>query len=201
MYFYSNSSYTPGNLLSSWTLLMMAIGPNSVRYTPLIDNPQRTFLFDFEDWWNEIIFDDLTSKFSRKDIILFVANQDGGAHVDSDLSSSFAELTKHNSLGWSNGMGNAPDNNPAYQAIRAIASELIITLDIDRKTLNQQLPQKDRCFEMRLVDSNGRRYLWSSTDIVCSEEMMKIVNQDTRAARKLFVLVFDDNLKFEYVGS
>jgi len=38
--------------------------------------------------------------FTRKDIICFVANQDGGAHVDMKLDGKYAELRKLNSLGW-----------------------------------------------------------------------------------------------------
>lgn len=31
----------------------------------------------FNDWWNEIIFDDKKNKFTRRDIVTYVANQDG----------------------------------------------------------------------------------------------------------------------------
>ena len=57
----------------------------------------------FEDWWNEIIFDDTKNKFTRRDIITFVANQDGGAHVDDELHEKYAMLGKMNSLGWTDG--------------------------------------------------------------------------------------------------
>ena len=60
----------------------------------------------FNDWWNEIIFDDKKNKFTRHDIVTYVANQDGGAHVDSELDESYATLTKMNSLGWTDYNGN-----------------------------------------------------------------------------------------------
>lgn len=31
----------------------------------------------FNDWWNEINFDDKKNKFTRRDIVTYVANQDG----------------------------------------------------------------------------------------------------------------------------
>ena len=51
----------------------------------------------FNDWWNEINFDDKKNKFTRRDIVTYVANQDGGAHVDPELDESYATLTKMNS--------------------------------------------------------------------------------------------------------
>lgn len=56
--FYSSEElYTPSNLVSSWTLLHMEVGPKGVYYRPNYDS-SRTFFLRFEDWWNEIIFDD-----------------------------------------------------------------------------------------------------------------------------------------------
>jgi hypothetical protein len=69
-------------------------------------------------------FDDKKNKFTRRDIVTYVANQDGGAHVDPELDESYATLTKMNSLGWTDYNGNKPLNNPAYQAIRTIANEV-----------------------------------------------------------------------------
>ena len=48
---------------------------------------------------NEIIFDDKMFFISR-DVILSVANQDGGAHVDPILNESYSNITKRNSLGY-----------------------------------------------------------------------------------------------------
>ena len=36
-----------------------------------------------EEWWNEVIWKEANQDYSRKDIVLSAANQDGGAHVDS----------------------------------------------------------------------------------------------------------------------
>lgn len=125
----SGGLYTPSNLLSSWTLLKLKQDINGLSYEPLGLDNERTFYLCFDDWWNEIIFDDKKNLFTRKDVITFVANQDGGAHVDDSLGQKYAELVKHNSLGWSDGWGNAVSNNPVYNAIRQIAEEVIISYD------------------------------------------------------------------------
>lgn len=72
---------------------------NGLYYRPVSNTEGRSFFLKYEDWWNEIIFDDKKNVFSRKDIVCYVANQDGGAHVDSALKESYANLTKHTSLG------------------------------------------------------------------------------------------------------
>jgi hypothetical protein len=125
--------YTPSNLLSSWVLLEMEANNGGLYYKPLSATNSRTFFLGYEDWWNEIVFDDKKNVFTRKDIVCYVANQDGGAHVDPKLNEKYAELIKHNSLGWTDSLGNPVNNNPAYNAVRQIAKELIVSHNIFNK--------------------------------------------------------------------
>lgn len=71
-----------------------------------------------------------------------------------------------NSLGWSDSSGNAPINNPAYQAVRVIANEFLVSLELFKQGLKNRRKQKNRKFEMRIVDDEGRRYKWSETEII-----------------------------------
>lgn len=194
----SGGLYTPSNLLSSWTLLSMEIGPKGLYYLP-VKSSSRTFLLKFEDWWNEIIFDDKTNVFTRKDIVLFVANKDGGAHVDPVMKASFANLVKHNSLGWVDSLGSSPQNNPIYQAIRAIADEVIKSNDLSLLGMKNRYEQKGKKFEMRFINST-KRYKWSNTDIDTSEETTQIVEQHKVEPRKIYIQVFSDGSKKEYIG-
>lgn len=70
--------------------------------------------------------------FSRRDIVLAVANQDGGAHVDPELDEDYAALSKDNTLGWHFSVGGTetefPDN-PVPASIRQIAHEVLVTLE------------------------------------------------------------------------
>ena len=73
--FYSGGVlYTPSNLLTSWTLLSMELSPEGLKYKAELENPSRYFFMNFPDWWNEIIFDDHENRFTRKDIVTFIAN-------------------------------------------------------------------------------------------------------------------------------
>jgi len=54
----------------------------------------------FPKWWNKsVLKDNNKNSFTRRDIILALANTDGGAHVDPKLDSAYAELTRNNSVG------------------------------------------------------------------------------------------------------
>lgn len=199
--FYSSGGlYTPTNLLSSWVLLSMETTNVGIKYKAELEIPSRHFFMNFDDWWNEIIFDDRENKFTRKDIVTFVANQDGGAHVDPELNESYAKLTKMNSLGWTDRNGNPPTNNPAYQSIRVIANEVLISLNLFQRGLKIKRKQVDKQFEMRIVDNVGRRYKWSETEIQCSSETYQKVSKDRAEKRTLYINEYMDGTKVEYVG-
>jgi hypothetical protein len=86
----------------------------------------------FQEWWNEIVFvDDQKQKMSRRDLVLALANQDGGAHVDPKLNETYARLSRHNSMGWTNSDGTTATAIPSAEraAMRQIAHELLATLD------------------------------------------------------------------------
>jgi hypothetical protein len=206
VYFSSSYFYTPSNLLPTWTLLQVQSiiknGNFVLKYLPNLDFPignQRLFFMTFEDWWNEIIFDDKNNVFTRRDIVLFVANTDGGAHVDPDLKESFALLTKYNSLGISDLNGTQPQNNPIYQAIRVIAEEFLISVNDCLSGLKTRICYKERQFEMRFVDRN-RRYKWSTTEMNYSQKTMEIVSKHKVQSRKLYRQDFGNGKKVEYIG-
>lgn len=54
----------------------------------------------FNDWWNEIIFDDKKNKFTRRDIVTYVANQDGGAHAVSFRMDIFIMVRRGGAQKW-----------------------------------------------------------------------------------------------------
>lgn len=53
----------------------------------------------FIDWWTEpVLADRLGHEFSREDFVRYLADQDGGAHVDAELEESYKALTRLNSM-------------------------------------------------------------------------------------------------------
>lgn len=111
-------------------LLGIAFGESTTKgYVPHFDSmPAR--MVDFDEYWNEVIFiDQKKAEFTRKDIILFVANQDGGSHVDPGLDEKYAELSRKNSLGWKMGddVSWVDLKGAELASIRQIAHELLKT--------------------------------------------------------------------------
>lgn len=85
----------------------------------------------FVDWWNdEVLADDIGNSFSRKSLVLAVANQDGGSHFDATLDAAYAALTRDHSL---TRFQPAPGGDRAFKnvappSVRQIAFELERTL-------------------------------------------------------------------------
>lgn len=123
----------------------------SVGYTaPLGDLPVERVQppHAFVDWWNAGVLNDQKGHaFTRRDLVLTVADQDGGAHVDATLNEAYAQLTRENSLQHTWGrneeggigfmgfvigdapvIGEAPVNSIALAHVRQIAWETLDTL-------------------------------------------------------------------------
>jgi|MTBAKMStandDraft_1061839.scaffolds.fasta_scaffold12521_1 hypothetical protein len=100
----------------------------------------------FEQWWSEnVIFtcvkkehfgglvdkdtnlEEINYKYTRKALVLGMANRDGGAHIDSELEEEYKTFTKDHGLGLVNVTPNGEEKfaTPVeYAAIRQIAFEL-----------------------------------------------------------------------------
>jgi hypothetical protein len=73
------------------------------RYVPPLGDlsPERRHSpTTFTDWWRRaFLTDNQGHSFARKDLVLALANKDGGAHVDSSLTPEYGALTREGSLG------------------------------------------------------------------------------------------------------
>jgi hypothetical protein len=136
-YYETAWDFNPRNLLTHNGLTGIRMTNGDAKFVALLDDrPFSGVWVTFTSWWNKIVFVDNTkNKFLRKDIILTVADQDGGAHVDPALDSTYAALTRENSLGWMIGDGRTqrPFPGPELPAVRQVAHEML-------KALSKQFP-------------------------------------------------------------
>ena len=101
------------------------------RYVAMLDGAMRARPLSFEGWWSEIVFvDDRRAVLTRKDLVLSVADQDGGAHVDANLNETYGRLSREHSLGWvaMYGQVERPILQPERAAVRQIAHEVLRVL-------------------------------------------------------------------------
>ncbi|MCM3555068.1 hypothetical protein M3697_08115 [Janibacter melonis] len=130
----------PANLLRSHPgLVIMSLGFDGDRATgsyvaPLGDVPPDRIgvVKGFDPWWNTPVLRDSDGEvWSRRDLVLSLANQEGGAHVDPKLSDKYERMVKQNGLGWVSVSGEVEEplgGNVVAVAVRQIAFEVEQTL-------------------------------------------------------------------------
>lgn len=123
------------NLLTECNLVLMHVGPTGARYLPLVAAGGPPFPLQpipFVDWWNNpVLKDNCGRTFCRRELVLNVADTDGGAHVDPELEEAYMAISRENSLGWvfSTGAENsALEGRPELACMRQIAHELLATI-------------------------------------------------------------------------
>jgi hypothetical protein len=125
----------PGNVMRSYhglTSIRVSFDEGEkTRYRPRLDVSGDVEMLEFEPWWNAVVIRDAAERtLSRKDLVLSMANQDGGAHVDPELDEVYALISRYNSLGievTANG-STTPVPNVELASVRQIAHEVLKTL-------------------------------------------------------------------------
>ena len=86
--------------------------------------PMAGHFISFEHWWNGRILIASNVSFTRRDLVRFVANKDGGAHIDPELDQTYYNL-KNNIYSWQlTRMGNFP-NIPFEELHLALLRQLV----------------------------------------------------------------------------
>jgi hypothetical protein len=117
-------------------LVQMSLGgAHGSKPLPILDGGLFSRTTSFDSWWNGIVFVDKNrNEFSRKDIVLSLANKEGGAHVDKKLDQKYADLRKNNTLSWFDVAVDGKQTPSADQVpatMRQIAHEILKTIKED----------------------------------------------------------------------
>ena len=133
--------HTQANLVSTCGLIAFKFDGPSGRRPWLVPHgdpanlPSR-FELAFSDWWTMPVLVAKKKKrdilFGRSDIVLHLANQDGGSHVDEKLPRDYVELSRWNAIGVvvrRDEVGDPiPIGNPIFPCVRQISHEVLRTL-------------------------------------------------------------------------
>lgn len=81
-------------------------------------------LLSFDEWWGGVAFAFGGVRYTRKELVLAVANADGGAHVDSDLPVDYHRLAVSSGLYGATSTKGLVVRTPVWELLRQIAYEL-----------------------------------------------------------------------------
>jgi hypothetical protein len=121
--------YRPQNILPFHGLLNIEFGPGAqVRYVPKLET-EAPVMLGFAEWWNMAVLKDADETlYSRRELVLSVADSDGGAHVDAEIREAYARLIRENHVGWAvaiNGRRTDWNANPILPSVRQIGHEIL----------------------------------------------------------------------------
>ena len=135
LFYDSAYNFDPNNLMVHIGLALIRLSSRGGEYHASLDDisPERlNRKIPFIEWWNKIVISDKErNKYTRKDLILFVANQDGGAHIDPSLDYKYAKLSRFDSMAWKEVKGGVESplkNRPELVCIRQMTHEILKTL-------------------------------------------------------------------------
>lgn len=108
-----------------------------VKYMPICAHELCTPYFErcpemtFENWWNKEIFNDGNdTSFTRKDLVLYVANHDGYAHIDENINIKYQSFKEGNILeNFINSYQKGKVNLATLNSVRQIAFEVLCALE------------------------------------------------------------------------
>jgi hypothetical protein len=86
----------------------------------------------YKDWWEGAIDVGIVPPFTRKEIVMTVAEKDGGAHVDPTLPRAYADMRRQKDLGIEISTSDkkaSPERGRQYAIIRQITYEVQLTLN------------------------------------------------------------------------
>jgi hypothetical protein len=119
-------------------LLIKAGDPPTYEPMMMLDPfPPWIRMLPFEEWWNTpAVKDGLNHQFSRKDLVVNIAETDGGVHIDAGLTQKYHAVTYEQSMLMRNGSDWLKENiagQAGLALMRQISHEVL-------HTLHQQVP-------------------------------------------------------------
>jgi hypothetical protein len=102
-------------------------------YRASLEQRERRTPLPFRPWWSQTVLDDDEgNRFNRRDLVLGLAHQEGGAHVDPELDRAYAALARSNSLGFTFGHADGTQEaagSPVPANVRQIAWEVQTSIE------------------------------------------------------------------------
>ena len=83
----------------SWSLASITASPSGGSFEPALNISNKDRLISAQDWWPEVFAHLDGVDYTRRAVVLWAANKDGGAHVDSTLPADYERLKEAGAVG------------------------------------------------------------------------------------------------------
>jgi len=118
---------------------------NGARYAAPLDGPVRrpAWLIPFKYWWRKVVIAVPGEiALTRADLVLTMADQDGGAHVDPEVDEAYWRIGNGRDVNWAvhTEIGLVPLVNLEQSSVRQIAHEAMVSLIRPRRVIPNDLP-------------------------------------------------------------
>lgn len=149
LFFDTAENIVESNMLPTFGLVFIHGTAKGARFVPPLVNTgvRPVWLIPFEYWWRKRVIRipeefDLT----RRELVLLMANQDGGSHVDPEVDERYYRLTKENAMGHTVSVGDwtAPIEHIATASVRQIAQEVLTSLVKPLRMIPPEMPPSKR---------------------------------------------------------
>jgi hypothetical protein len=148
LFFDTSRDLSSDNLLAELGLVEIAVSSSrDPKFVARLDShpyPYAIGLIPFDTWWRKPVIR-VPGKFelTRANIVLTMANQDGGAHVDSAVDAAYYELTRENAIGFT---VQTPNGTFALReieraSVRQIAQEVLKSIALNWTEIPSNLPE------------------------------------------------------------
>lgn len=128
--------FSSTNAMTHTGLAYLRASESAARFIPLVASgfpTTHTSRLPYPEWWRQaiVIRDKDGNKFTRWHLVDWVANQDGGTHVDASVSESFHKLKRLDGSGWRTRIGgiDVPVAGVIDTSVRQVAHECIRTFE------------------------------------------------------------------------
>jgi hypothetical protein len=180
------TQYLPEDLNSYSGLVEIIMSDGErVKYIPQNEKTtlEKTIMFD--DWWHEVVIDDLEHLYSRKDLVLYLSNKwDENCENPNKLDDS-SVLTTVNWL-LDNSKEQMEYNKIIYPTVRAIAQEVLDSFEVYHKHIHNTTTHQQKY-----------AYNWNFNVYNIREKRLYIITNDESTAEDYLDTVFTNVTRLE----
>ena len=156
LFFDTATDILSANLASTFGLVQVRFVNGRADYVPRLDRMGETgiWMIPFEYWWTKpVIFVPGEFQLTRAELVLIMADQDGGAHVDPGVDERYYRLRSEAALNWSmvTEFGSEALLNLERASIRQIAHEVMTSLIVPRRVVPNDMPAEPSQWRTEII--------------------------------------------------